>query len=236
MAFVVGDYLECFCNGCRRSTWHTVLHALSQHYGDENGYEEWTDYTLRCEGCRIVKLRNDWAGSGMGDEVATTYYPPASLRREPEWVSRWWGTPGLKDPVRQICQEVYKALQNGMPHLAAMGVRSALEQVMIDKIGGDQDRFDKNLDELYKQGHVSLLMRERLQSVLDAGSATIHRGHTPTKADLDILVTVMEHVIESLYVHEHEVKRMAARTPKRPRKLRVSPPVTPSKDKPQKAA
>ena len=125
-----------------------------------------------------------------------------------------------RKPVFAICKEVYSALQNNQPHLAAMGVRAVLELAMIDKIGGDRRRFDDNLDALYNQGHVSLLMRERLASVLDVGSATIHRGHTPSNDDLSILVDI----IESLYIHEADVKRLAERTPPRPPKFQEAKP------------
>ncbi|WP_172966218.1 DUF4145 domain-containing protein [Cupriavidus pauculus] len=152
----------------------------------------------------------------MFGESTVTDYPPAALRKPPKWMSRWFGPQGLKEPVRVICNEIYKALQNDMPHLAAMGVRAALEQAMIDKIGGDHRGFDENLEKLFQQGHVSLLMKKQLESVLDVGHATIHRGHIPSEEDLNVLVGVMEHVIESLYVHEEAVKRMAERTPPRP--------------------
>ncbi|WP_338084237.1 DUF4145 domain-containing protein [Cupriavidus gilardii] len=132
-------------------------------------------------------------------------------------MAKWWlQSPIFGNPTLMICKEVYRALQNNQPHLAAMGVRAVLEQAMIDKIGGDRRSFSSNLNELYNQGHVSLLMRQRLESVLDVGSATIHRGHTPSESDLTTLVDIMEHVIESLYIHEPEVKRMAERVPPRP--------------------
>lgn len=42
---------------------------------------------------------------------------------------------------------------------------------MIDKIGGHRRSFSENLNELYKQGHVSLLMRQRLDKVREFGGA-----------------------------------------------------------------
>ncbi|MGN8061243.1 DUF4145 domain-containing protein [Ralstonia sp. 22111] len=216
----VGETVYTFCNRCGNNTWHKVLHIAKQAFnqsGDPDFYEESTYYTLQCGGCHGVKLREDWYG-GSGDEQIS-FYPPPSRRKEPQWLVKWWMQTALtSNPTLMICKEVYRALQNEQPHLAAMGVRAVLEQAMIDKIGGDRRSFDENLDELYRNGHVSLLMRQRLESALDVGSATIHRGHTPSKEDLQTLVDIMEHVIQSLYVHEADVARMAGRTPPRPPK------------------
>lgn len=153
-----------------------------------------------------------------GSSPVTTYYPPAILRNEPGWMVKWWISSGQGgNAAITICREVYRALQNEQPHLAVMGVRAVLELVMVEKVGSDQQSFGKNLDSLYEAGHVSRLQKDRLKSVLDVGSATIHRGHTPSKEDINTCVDIMEHVIESLYIHEDDVKRMAERVPPRPK-------------------
>ncbi|WP_092291144.1 MULTISPECIES: DUF4145 domain-containing protein [unclassified Cupriavidus] len=222
MDATMAEKRKVFCNVCSHETNHAVLHAVSQHWheGGEDygyGYEEHCSYLmLQCLGCESVKLREDWNASHHRD-VVTNYYPPPTFRKEPKWMMAWWMSSGRADPppAMLICKEIYKALQNDQPHLAAMGVRAVLEQVMIDKIGGDKNSFAKNLAALCDDGHVSRLQKERLQTVLDAGSATIHRGHTPSKEDLVTLVDIMEHVIESLYIHDDQVRQTSARVPPR---------------------
>ncbi|CAJ0684603.1 DUF4145 domain-containing protein [Ralstonia mannitolilytica] len=212
----LGQIIKAHCNRCGPDTRHKVLHIAKQRFEDDvnTEFEENSYYTLQCEGCHSVKLREDWYGSWSGNGEPT-YFPPPSLRKQPEWVNRWWQPPALGNPVFIICREVYNALQNNLPHLAAMGVRAVLEQAMISKIGGDRRSFAQNLRALADQGHVSTMMRDRLERVLDAGSATIHRGHTPSSEDLTTLVDIMEHVIESLYFHDASVARLAGRTPPR---------------------
>lgn len=208
-----------FCNTCSTESFHAVLHEASQHWREDNpgGYchEEHTDYwMLQCQGCDSVKLQENW--SMPGSPVTTTYYPPAKLRRQPDWMQKWWLQSAFTEtPALTICGEIYRALQNDQPHLAVMGVRAVLELVMIDKVGADQQTFAKNLEALFAAGHVSRLQKDRLKSVLDLGSATIHRGHSPSKEDINTCVDIMEHVIESLYIHEEDVKRMTDRVPPR---------------------
>ncbi|MFT0733833.1 DUF4145 domain-containing protein [Ralstonia wenshanensis] len=221
----IGSTVYTHCNHCGE-TWHQVLHKAKQVYDNESDpafYEETTYYMLQCGGCHSVKLRADWYAPGNGGQDVTSFYPPRQVRKEPAWMVKWWlQTALVSNPALMICKEVYKALQNEQPHLAAMGVRAVLEQTMIEKIGGDRRSFDANLDELLDKGYISALMRQQLAVVLDAGSAAIHRGHTPTKEDLLTLVDIMEHVIQSLYIHEEDVKRVAARTPPRPPRAKTA--------------
>ncbi|MBU9382119.1 DUF4145 domain-containing protein [Burkholderia gladioli] len=220
----VGTVVKAWCNSCVGSKWHAVLHEALQSYpreSEEDADEYYYYSMLQCRGCDSVVLAEEGYINGQDMYHGhPNYYPPPSLRRRPEWLWKWWAMSGLGGkPVFTICQEVYKALQNSQLHLAAMGVRAVLELAVIDKIGGDRRSFAENLNALYDQGHVSLLMKDRLATVLDVGSATIHRGHSPTREDLNVLVDIMEHIIESLYIHEEDVKRLAQRTPPRPPRI-----------------
>lgn len=117
----VGQGVSTFCNHCG-DTWHNVLHIAKQRY-DEHGYfEECTYYMLQRGGCHSVKLREDWHEGAHGCET-TRYYPPPSRRKEPKSMAKWWlysPLPQVENSVLLICTEVYRALQNEQPHLAAM--------------------------------------------------------------------------------------------------------------------
>jgi hypothetical protein len=56
-----------------------------------------------------------------------------------------------------------------------MGIRSALENVMIDRVG-DQRYFKINMDAFQKAGYLSVRQRGSLESILEAGHAATHRG------------------------------------------------------------
>ena len=98
--------------------------------------------------------------------------------------------------------------------LAAMGVRAAIESILIDTVG-DQGSFTKNLKAFEAKGLVSGVQRERLETILDAGHATIHRMYRPRASDLIILIDITEHIIESVYLHEGKVSALKKRIPAR---------------------
>jgi hypothetical protein len=82
--------------------------------------------------------------------------------------------------LNDLLTEVYKALRNGMPRVAAMGVRAILETIMVEKIG-DRGTFKANIDAFQAAGHIGQMQRTLVNSVLDVGGATIHRGYAPAR-------------------------------------------------------
>lgn len=170
--------------------------------------------TLKCCGCDNIKLRHtSWFSEDDGPTV--NYFPPSVFRRSPEWFSALWLELSSEDEfVEQLLKEIYVALQHNLPSLAAMGVRSLLEKIMISKTD-DYGSFVKNIAEFERLGYVSRIQRERLEAILEAGHATIHRTFKPSKKDVITLVDLTEHIVETVYLHEKKVAALKQRVPPR---------------------
>ena len=108
--------------------------------------------------------------------------------------------------------EIYQAVRGGQLRLAIMGVRALIEQVMINKVG-NKGTFAKNLDAFQQAGYVSLLQRDALNDILDAGHATIHRAYEPKPKDIEIAT---EGILAAIYVHADAAKKVSERVPARP--------------------
>ena len=84
---------------------------------------------------------------------------------------------------------------------------------------GDHGSFLKNVGEFERLGYVSNVQRTRLEAVLEAGHAAIHRAYSPTKEDVHTLLDITEHIVEAVYVHGDKIaelrKNVPPRTPKR---------------------
>lgn len=113
-----------------------------------------------------------------------------------------------------MLKEVYVAVQNNLPRLATMGVRALLEKIMISKTA-DQGSFAKNIEKFEELGHVSKLQRKRLETILDAGHAAIHRAYDPKEKDVITLLDIAEHIVESVYLHEGKVAALKKNIPAR---------------------
>lgn len=204
------------CNKCGGDRNHEVLHSEKSEWEDKVNPVSGDDTyeTLKCLGCDNIKLRHTSSCSAV-DENTINYFPPAIFRRTPEWFEMlWYELPADHEFVEKLLKEIYVALQNNLPSLAAMGIRSLIEKVMISK-AGDQGTFAKNLAEFESLGYVSRIQRERLEAILEVGHATIHRTFIPSTKDVITLVDLTEHIVETVYLHEAKVDELKKRVPPR---------------------
>ncbi|WP_422010112.1 DUF4145 domain-containing protein [Roseateles sp.] len=199
------------------------MHTTKSSWSDnDSGVSSGDQYEMiRCLGCESVRLKHtNWFSEDDG--VTVRYYPPAIFRRQPDWFGELWLDLGAEDDfVEKLLKEIYVALQNNLPSLAAMGVRALLEKVMISK-AGDLGTFGANMAQFEKLGYVSRVQRERLEAILEVGHAAIHRLFVPKTTEVVTLIDIAEHVIESVYLHEGKVKEVKKRVP--PKKKATAPP------------
>lgn len=212
------------CNTCGGDRNHRVLHSDSNRWNDDDHtISGGTTYEmLKCGGCDSVVLReSEWFSEDIderGQVVPTVrYYPPATFRPKPKWlIELWLQLPSKEHPLHDLLAEVYVALQNDQRSLAAMGIRALLEQIMISKVG-DHGTFVRNLAQFELGGFVSRLQRERLETILEAGHAAIHRGYKPSMEDLVTLVDLTEVIVQTIYLHGSKVEAIKKKLPERKR-------------------
>ena len=204
------------CNTCGGERNHDLLHSENTSWQDDDVHISGSDRyeTLKCCGCENVKLRHtSWFS---GEDETINYFPASIFRRNPVWFNLLWQELSSDDEfVEQLLKEIYVALQHNLPSLAAMGVRSLLEKVMISKTG-DLGTFAQYIAKFEDNGYVSRIQRERLEAILDAGHAAIHRTYKPSKKDVITLVDLTEHIIETVYLHEAKVVDLKKRVPPKP--------------------
>lgn len=217
------------CNRCGGQRRHELLHkeelGWEEDIGDgmiingANIYE-----LLKCQGCDHVVVRHrSWFSEDLDPNsgrpvVDTIFYPPATYRKQPVWLTELLFASDFDDSIQSLVEEIYVALQNDTPRLATMGIRALLETIMIDKVG-DKGTFSCNLDAFQEAGFISGSQRDVLEPVLDAGHATIHRGFKPNKKDIGLIMDITESVIESIYINSYRAKGFKEKIP--PRKGKV---------------
>ena len=125
-----------------------------------------------------------------------------------------WGWIGEEkyDQIPGLFDEVYEAVRGGQHRLAVMGIRAILENVMVANVG-DQGSFAANLDAFSKGGYISLVQRDAMADILDAGHAAMHRSYKPSVADLNTALDIAEGIVSAIYVHAEKAKSVASRVP-----------------------
>ena len=204
------------CNKCAGNRTHNQLHAERTSWSiesfDLSGID--TYEMLKCLGCGEIKIRHIALCSDENRQT-TTYFPPAIFRPEPNWFENLREKLPLQDEfVYFLLKEIYAALQNNLSRLAAMGVRALIERVMISKIS-EQGTFTKNLSKFEEAGFISRIQRDRIESVLEVGHATIHRAYSPNEKDIKTLLDITEHLVEAVYLHEDQILAVSRRIPRR---------------------
>lgn len=217
-------FTRAHCNACSGERNHVVLHSVHTEWHNKESQDHGSDTyeTLQCAGCDAIKLRHTEIGPYEPFE-SVTYFPAATFRRSPEWfLDLLMQLPVEDNFTLELLSEIYVATQNNLLRLAAMGVRSLLESIMISKVG-DHRAFAANAKEFEQKGYVSKVQKENLLAILDAGSATVHRNYSPSRKDVVTLIDIAEHIIESVYIHEPKVKELSARVPKRSKHVPQNP-------------
>jgi len=95
-----------------------------------------------------------------------------------------------------------------------MGIRALIEHVMINKTG-DKGSFSKNLESFAAYGLISLSQEDILNTVLEAGHATMHRAYSPSTEDLHTCMDITESIIASVYIHPEKAEKLKTKIPKR---------------------
>ncbi|SFM50652.1 protein of unknown function [Bradyrhizobium sp. Rc3b] len=198
------------CSTCIRETTHTVLFETTQTDGDFN----YAYVMISCGGCQTISMGVQTRYLSDGS-LTNEYYPSPVSRQQPRWLQYMrLGLDDTEETIGDLIFEVYRAVDAKQYRLAAMGIRAALEQIMIFKTG-DHGTFQKNLDAFQSAGLISVIQRDAMRATLDVGDAAMHRGYTPKEKDLRIALDVLDGVCAPIFGHGDEAKSMGKRVPPR---------------------
>lgn len=219
------DETRAYCNKCCGERNHQVLHKEEKPWSEQDEYGDITIdgsviyEMIKCRGCENIAMRHrSWDSEDTdpnGQPIPrTTYYPPATFRKEPKWLSDLMlALPADDQSAHDLLKEIYVALRSDSLRLAVMGIRATLEHVMIQKVG-DKGTFRHNMDAFETQGFISKNQRSVLKPVLEAGHATMHRSYKPSRDELTACMDVTENVIESTYINEIRAEKIAKKVPR----------------------
>jgi hypothetical protein len=177
---------------------------------------------LECQLCRSVTLsittQRD-PGGMMGDPetVRIEYFPPLPIRALPKWTS------DLDRKTASLLREIYGALENSLPVVASSGIRTVLDRLAVAAVG-DVGTFRDKLAAMEKKGLLDSDERQIMSAVIDAGSASAHRGFSPDKETVIAMLDIAEELLAKIEVGPKRKARLArkakaitAKVPPRPR-------------------
>jgi hypothetical protein len=194
------------CNHCKRETSHwpissgQVREKPIKRKGSEYSYQ--TYEVMECRDCKSLTLCIDTRinpGPMSGDSYIhkTDFYPPRLTRERPNWLKK------INPHLKKLLEETYQALDSSLLCVASIGIRTVLDRMILDKVG-DVGSFKNKLNALEEKRIVDAEEKEMLLAVIDAGSASVHRGFNPTKKIITQMTDIMEKVLYRIYIEPKE--------------------------------
>jgi hypothetical protein len=164
---------------------------------------------FKCSSCGFLSLR--FLGiQVMGPEVEV-WYPPEMARRRLAW---WSEIPD--GSIRELLAEIYSLVVHDNTRLAAMGIRTLIEQLAIEKAAAaPNSTFLEKLRMLAAKGLIASNSQRALEQVLELGHAAVHRNHRPHMTPLVQCLDVVENMLHAIYILPGAAREIGLGTPRR---------------------
>lgn len=224
----IGNKLRAYCSECKGQRNCQVRGHYAESGGDENYQWHRTWYLLTCCGCDHVFAQSVSTDSDSytpyydrNGDVAYEYnetvvmWPAKAKRARPEWFEGdTLSTEHNTEQLDAALRELYGALDHDLNVLASIGIRTSFD-IAAEILGVDQSKhFQAKIEALVLGGFIKESEKEHINILVDAGSASAHRGWQPRIGDLDALMDTLEDFLYNNFVLPAQAKAKAARLAK----------------------
>jgi len=161
----------------------------------------------KCRGCEKINFKHILRNSPNRETDLVFHFPKKPIRPVPSWV--------VKLPMRyvEILQEIYISINEGLLVLSLTGVRTLLDIYIVSKIG-DTGTFKQKLNKLVSEGIITPGKSAVLETTIDAGNASAHRGYKPDRETLFQILDIVENLLQS-EILDRAAEQIKQKTPKR---------------------
>lgn len=214
-------------NGYRN---HAVLFEDNQPYGDGDGGVDHVEYhqLIKCLGCDSVKYRRYSVGQDYDEMTGerVEYSEHIFPSNEPEPGKRQLTNFG--DEERRIPENVWKmynetvvCLNAKARTLAGGGLRATVEAICLDQ-GIEKGSLINKIDELTKRALLTTAQAQLLHEERYIGNAALHAMATPSKEDIEDGLTIVEGLLNTIYVLPAKAEQLKKRRESKASKKRPS--------------
>jgi Domain of unknown function (DUF4145) len=210
----INETMRAHCSNCKDERNCETVTKVEERGGDED-FQWHTDwFILKCKGCDYVFVKKvmsnsedydnfykDDGSTGTEYNEVVSYFPPLSKRPHPEWLfqyNRMQNPKGLG--IGSVFEQVYGALNNDLPVLAAIGIRTSFDLAAVQLNVDPSKSFEKKIEELIRTGKIKDLDKTMISQLVDAGSASAHRGWVPSEKQLELMIELLESFIEENFI------------------------------------
>lgn len=236
-SYEVGKNLRAHCLSCGGMRNCAIKGHYTERGNDADDHYHWRVdwFVLSCCGCDHVFAQTittdsesyhqyyDRDGQEVLEHIETIDTWPARSKRDvPEWFKHGTVDTDVQnpDPLNASLKELYGALDNELRVLASIGIRTSFD-IAAELLGIDAEKkFFQKLNELVDKGLITEADKQNVETLIDAGSASAHRGWRPRLEDLGVLMSALESFIYNSMVlpsrkraHDAELAKVKKKVP-----------------------
>jgi len=239
----IGQTIKAHCSACGGPRNCEIHGHYAESDGDDNfqWYRDW--YLLSCRGCDHVFAQSvssnsedyDYDYDSNGEVVRTHVetvrsWPAKSKRERPGWFAGDVVESDRKDTFSLDASllELYGALDHELYVLASIGMRTSFD-IAAELLGVDPAKsFAEKVKDLVERSLIKEAEKDHIDILVDAGSASAHRGWKPGLSDLDALMGTLEDFIYNNIVLPAKKKAAAekiakVKVPPKQKRTKASP-------------
>lgn len=204
------------CQRCGNPTVHSVLTSVERHVSTDtrDGIEFHTSYqVIQCRGCEDISFRKEDTDSESYYQIAEdewehditeALYPPRTSGRVATTKAE-----ELPSAVRSIHEETLQALNGGQPILCGVGIRAIIDAVCIDQKAKGSN-LQEQISDLGKRRMLTENGERFLHALRILGNKAAHEIKPHSASDLDVAFSVIEHLLNEVYVMPSVAKGVLA--------------------------
>jgi hypothetical protein len=215
------DPIKTHCFNCDKVTLQDTLFndhelgpreiVLRNEEGDksESVWEVVADIWIisKCRGCEKKNFTHILRHSPDTQADQVFHFPKKPIRKVPNWIMK------LHIKYAEILREIYTSINEGLLVLSLTGIRTLLDIYIVNKIG-DAGTFKQKLNKLVTEGIITPAKATVLETTIDAGNASAHRGYKPDRETLFQILDIMENLLQSEVV-DRAAEQIRQKTPSR---------------------
>lgn len=213
------------CQKCKNSTACKVHRCVQYKYDtDDEGsdysvYGSIKYYILECKGCgyiffQTIKYFSEYPHD---NPLSIDIYPKIEVHPVDDEVDRYIQDWFCLRMYREICI----AIDNELPTLAMMGIRSFLDRLIVSLTEGDTGKYKDNLDVCKTKKIITDAQHAWLNTVIQAGHRAVHDSHLPETSDTINALKIVEDFVKATLAMQGKAQKLEARTPERPKNRKV---------------
>lgn len=198
------------CRTCKGLRHHITIAEKRTRGAEDYDYFQWTDdyFIIECKGCETVSFLRvygntemvEYDDEGNIDYVDKTILYPAFIENGREIENFYY----LPREINTIYKETLSAFKADAYILTAGGFRAIIEAT-CNHLKIRKDDLSKRIDLLHGKGFLSLNESKRLHSIRFLGNDALHEMETPKKEQLLILLEIVNHLLENLFIHDKKI-------------------------------